>query len=464
MSERIDCGIERGEGDARMRLVIDGGDAAIQTNRGPMPIDITGEGVRDRVSPAAACAALGATWEEIRAAVEVALPEAAGWDWCEVTDPHHALRHWVGDAEQCEAITQFGRDYPWDLSWDRDVDTVSATWYESATELAEDAVREIIDDVAFAREEGDDSEVPEDAVGRLRAAMVASAVTALRAAMIKGAQRPDDATPPTLDEAIARRDEVHRAWLECACPYCEGDLDPSCPLSELDDAASADLDRAREHAVENDLPRTWFLSEEGHGYGEFVGTREEAIDEVQSNVERINYPDTTGTIWIDVMIRCEATDEEWSGSVTLDEPEPDCHPGYTHEWIAPHWLVGGIKENPGVWGNGGGVVIHEACRHCGCERVTDTWAQRPDTGEQGLTSVEYREGEYAEALRERGEEEARAAVLERDDDAACEGHGRLWCEGYRETMAERRDEAEDAEDEDEDEDEDEAENAEEDES
>jgi hypothetical protein len=37
---------------------------------------------------------------------------------------------------------------------------------------------------------------------------------------------------------------------------------------------------------------------------------------------------------------------------------------------------------------------------CGCERTTDTWAQNPETGEQGLQSVSYEEGKYADEIRE----------------------------------------------------------------
>ena len=77
-------------------------------------------------------------------------------------------------------------------------------------------------------------------------------------------------------------------------------------------------------------------------------------------------------------------------TVTLDPDEPDCS-GDEHEWAAPYKLVGGIRENPGVWGHGGGVIINEVCLSCGCARVTDTWAQDPATGVQGLRSVAYYE-------------------------------------------------------------------------
>lgn len=80
-------------------------------------------------------------------------------------------------------------------------------------------------------------------------------------------------------------------------------------------------------------------------------------------------------------------------TITLDAEEPDCEDGESHDWRSPYSVLGGLKENPGVWGHGGGVVITEVCAHCGRYRVTDTWAQRPDTGEQGLTSVEYRDAD-----------------------------------------------------------------------
>lgn len=64
-----------------------------------------------------------------------------------------------------------------------------------------------------------------------------------------------------------------------------------------------------------------------------------------------------------------------------------------HEWCSPFAVVGGIKENPGVQGHGGGVIITEVCRHCGTYRTTDTWA----TGHDGrpTTTVTYREADDA---------------------------------------------------------------------
>ena len=80
-----------------------------------------------------------------------------------------------------------------------------------------------------------------------------------------------------------------------------------------------------------------------------------------------------------------------SHMVAVDPDEPSCDADY-HEWYSPHSLVGGLKENPGVFGHGGGVVVVEICRHCGLTKTTDTWAQCRQTGIQGLTSIEYNSG------------------------------------------------------------------------
>lgn len=108
-----------------------------------------------------------------------------------------------------------------------------------------------------------------------------------------------------------------------------------------------------------------------------------------------------GTLWIEVSIQrfVESEDgENWEDvddvTITIEPPEPKCSDKRGHDWQSPHSLLGGLEENPGVWGHGGGVIINEVCVRCGCGKTTDTWAQRPDTGEQGLHSVSYEEDAY----------------------------------------------------------------------
>lgn len=134
-------------------------------------------------------------------------------------------------------------------------------------------------------------------------------------------------------------------------------------------------------------------------------TAEEAAQEF---IETGAYEPPTATEWVDVRVAALPPDsglepgDEWLSeglreslewdrvTVRIDPEEPECSATDGHDWRSPHSVVGGVKENPGVWGHGGGVIITEVCRHCGVYRVTDTWATRPDTGDQGLRSVEYR--------------------------------------------------------------------------
>jgi hypothetical protein len=84
-----------------------------------------------------------------------------------------------------------------------------------------------------------------------------------------------------------------------------------------------------------------------------------------------------------------------SYTIPIEPEEPGCANGCEHDWHADQRVVGGIAENPGVWGHGGGVIIREHCRHCGVYRVTDTWAQDRESGVQGLLSVGYKEADDA---------------------------------------------------------------------
>jgi hypothetical protein len=90
--------------------------------------------------------------------------------------------------------------------------------------------------------------------------------------------------------------------------------------------------------------------------------------------------------------------------VVLPPDEPKCSSG-AHAWCSPYELLGGLKENPGVFGHEGGVRIKEVCKHCGTRRLTDTWATNPCNGTQGHETVEYftpgeRELEWVEQQQE----------------------------------------------------------------
>jgi hypothetical protein len=176
------------------------------------------------------------------------------------------------------------------------------------------------------------------------------------------------------DDSAVNGDHDHPAWIATVA------------ADDARDSAAAALAGSSE-------PRRWKLTEEGHDYATITASSlAEALDLARANVDASNY-EVTETIWIDVRVSCELTGECDSDTVALDPSEPDCEEGHEHDWGSPHEVVGGLTENPGVFGHGGGVLIHEVCAHCGSHRHTDTWAQRPDTGQQGLTSVRYEEAQ-----------------------------------------------------------------------
>lgn len=129
----------------------------------------------------------------------------------------------------------------------------------------------------------------------------------------------------------------------------------------------------------------------------------EAAEEFASAFEPANK-----TYWVSVRVTeidddGEYNDDDSEHKISIDPDPPPCEDDHKHRWGAPYSVLGGIKENPGVWGKGGGIISREICRYCGKYRVTDTWAQDPEDGAQGLTSVEYEDSdELSEAYVRRG--------------------------------------------------------------
>lgn len=109
----------------------------------------------------------------------------------------------------------------------------------------------------------------------------------------------------------------------------------------------------------------------------------------QEYVDSGDYSTDGETTWVNVTVTDPEDGHYTRVKITVDPEEPDCSHEDGHEWEAPFSIVGGIRENPGVHGHGGGVTIHEVCCHCGCHRHRDTWAQDPEDGTQGLESVRY---------------------------------------------------------------------------
>ncbi len=115
----------------------------------------------------------------------------------------------------------------------------------------------------------------------------------------------------------------------------------------------------------------------------------DALAIAREGVDPFDYDTPADTLYIDVHVACALTGESGMDTVTFAPEVPPCEEGKEHDWRSPFEVVGGRRESPGVFVHGGGVIVREVCAHCACYRVTDTWAERLDTGEQGLTEVAY---------------------------------------------------------------------------
>jgi hypothetical protein len=151
---------------------------------------------------------------------------------------------------------------------------------------------------------------------------------------------------------------------------------------------TAEFEAAQADLVNSDEMIPWQASEDGYDFLVILAaTPEQALASVHEKIGE--YDLSQGTVWVDHTVTSMVHDAEESERIAIDQPEPACIRGHEHDWQSPHSLLGGIEDNPGVWGSGGGVIIKEVCGHCGAYRITDSWAQNPQTGEQGLHSVSY---------------------------------------------------------------------------
>lgn len=129
-------------------------------------------------------------------------------------------------------------------------------------------------------------------------------------------------------------------------------------------------------------------------------------DAAQLFVDSGDYDVTSTTCWVTIATYRKGVDadgrieqvEREEQTITIEPELPDCIDSESHQWESPYSILGGLKDNPGVFGNGGGVICNEVCMLCGCKKTTDTWAQNPSNGERGLTSVSYEEGECSDEV------------------------------------------------------------------
>jgi hypothetical protein len=184
-------------------------------------------------------------------------------------------------------------------------------------------------------------------------------------------------------EAILESDAFERRALEVLHSAEDETING---IANEDDAllARGMLGRGEE---EDSAGKTYVISIDGQSATIQADNLQAAREAVEESIKekRGDYGCENSTVSVDYSLAGE-DGEELRGTFTLDPVEPDCSNEDGHDWRRPKW---GLGENPGVTGHDGGVVIHEVCSRCRVRKVEDTWAQRQDTGEQGLHSLTY---------------------------------------------------------------------------
>lgn len=144
-----------------------------------------------------------------------------------------------------------------------------------------------------------------------------------------------------------------------------------------------------------DLVEAWATSEDSEDYRAIYVARGQEVDgEIDEDATR------------------EEFGHDCSGTFSDDLPEcqsdaPGTGDDYGHEWVSPFSLVGGIRDNPGVWSNGGTrYTFKRVCRCCGMYQTeVDPGCQR-NPGEALCTiTLEDRDEASETWLKETHEEE-----------------------------------------------------------
>jgi hypothetical protein len=190
-----------------------------------------------------------------------------------------------------------------------------------------------------------------------------------------------------------------------ACAATPGDHLADCPEGlalAARHAAHAAHDAAREAWLASDEPRDWEVYDETGRDTLHDVAPSDAEAAIEAWLTDGEWDTSEGTLHltacaypVDPTTGTKHDEGRVYGKVTIQPPIVACADASDHEWHSPYSVLGGIAENPGVWGHGGGVIIREVCAHCGTYRVTDTWAQDRSTGEQGLTEVSYEDADDA---------------------------------------------------------------------
>lgn len=186
------------------------------------------------------------------------------------------------------------------------------------------------------------------------------------------------------------RDIAEATWTACACEACIGDDFVACLASQVHDRCERVVVIARADLARSDEPREYEVRDEGATW-EITSSPSEIDADVEASVRDGDWGADGAWVWSGG-VSCEIDGYSEMHSVEFVAALPDCTEA-EHDWQSPHSVLGGCDSNPGVWGNGGGVVIKEVCSHCGIYQLTDTAASDGSGGT--FRAVSYRDADDA---------------------------------------------------------------------
>lgn len=184
---------------------------------------------------------------------------------------------------------------------------------------------------------------------------------------------------------------------ECACRSCtaEGEADCEARIASLE--ADDARDAAREAWLASDDAR-WYQISDDQATWRLFSTPDEVESDAEASLRESEWGEVEKTMLLVAYVReiDPVADEETGDmirvSVEIEPEEPPCNDGEEHDWCEPHSVVGGLRENPGVWGRGAGIVTRRVCAHCGAYEVCESAAQDPGTGSY-YPSTSYEEAD-----------------------------------------------------------------------
>ena len=176
--------------------------------------------------------------------------------------------------------------------------------------------------------------------------------------------------------------------------------------AEVSYEAASPLEAAKMYVADGE----WHVDEMGHGdINVKVWWHGDDDEDDLPDACRYDYCDVEGHLNVE-------WHEVWTGEVhsmtipdcngqKADEDKDDPYNDAHHIWMSDHalfrpalyWLAGGLRENPGVIGEGGGVARTDYCARCGLRKSVSTWDSSRNRPHLNITyddsPVEERDGE-----------------------------------------------------------------------